>query len=58
VKACYCLGWVEFQRKLRRPGLESVKLVISDAHGGVKAALTTILSAIQQRCRLLAAVVR
>lgn len=30
--------WIEFLRKLRRRGLAGVKLVISDAHEGIKAA--------------------
>ena len=32
------LFWTEFLRKLRRRGLRGVKLVISDAHEGIKAA--------------------
>jgi putative transposase len=31
--------WTEFLRKLRRRGLRAVKLVISDAHEGIKAAV-------------------
>jgi putative transposase len=31
--------WAEFLRKLRRRGLHGVKLVISDAHEGIKAAV-------------------
>src|SRR6516165_6319831 len=31
--------WTEFLRKLRRRGLRGVKLVISDAHEGLKAAV-------------------
>ena len=42
--------------KLRRgsyfPGLRGVKLVISDAHEGLKAAITKVLSATWQRCRV------
>lgn len=41
--------WVECMRKLRRRGLNGVNLVGSDAHGGVKAALTKVLSATRQR---------
>ena len=44
--------WTEFLRKLRRRGLGGVKLVISDAHEGLKAAVTRILSATWQRCRV------
>jgi putative transposase len=31
--------WIEFLRKLRRRGLRGVKLVMSDAHEGIKAAV-------------------
>jgi len=44
--------WVEFLRKLRRRGLNGVKLVVSDAHEGLKAAVTKVLSATWQRCRV------
>ena len=44
--------WVEFLRSLARRGLRGVKLVISDAHEGLKAAITKILSATWQRCRV------
>ena len=44
--------WVEFLRSLARPGLRGVKLVISDAHEGLKAAISKILSATWQRCRV------
>jgi putative transposase len=44
--------WTEFLRKLRRRGLSGVKLVISDAHEGLKAAVTRILQATWQRCRV------
>jgi transposase-like protein len=44
--------WTEFLRKLRRRGLSGVKLVISDAHEGLKAAVTRILNATWQRCRV------
>lgn len=44
--------WIEFLRKLRRRGLNGVKLVISDAHEGLKAAVTKVLSATWQRCRV------
>ncbi|MBK1699154.1 IS256 family transposase [Rhodovibrio salinarum] len=44
--------WVEFLRKLRRRGLKGVKLVVSDAHEGLKAAVTKVLSATWQRCRV------
>ena len=44
--------WTEFLRKLRRRGLRGVKLVISDAHEGLKAAIARVLSATWQRCRV------
>ncbi len=43
--------WTEFLRKLTRRGLRGVKLVVSDAHEGLKAAVTKVLSATWQRCR-------
>ena len=44
--------WVEFLRSLARRGLRGVKLVVSDAHEGLKAAITKILGAAWQRCRI------
>jgi putative transposase len=44
--------WVDFLRSLTRRGLRGVKLVVSDAHDGLKAAITKILSATWQRCRV------
>jgi len=44
--------WIEFLRTLARRGLRGVKLVISDAHEGLKAAITRVLSATWQRCRV------
>jgi putative transposase len=44
--------WVEFLRSLARRGLRGVKLVISDAHEGLKAAISKVLSATWQRCRV------
>ncbi len=44
--------WVEFLRSLARRGLRGTRLVISDAHEGLKAAITKILSATWQRCRV------
>ena len=37
--------WVEFLRSLTRRGLRGVKLVTSDAHEGLKAAITKVLGA-------------
>ncbi len=44
--------WTEFLRKLARRGLRGVKLVISDAHEGLKAAIARVLNATWQRCRV------
>ena len=37
--------WTSFLRKLARPGLRGVKLVISDAHERIKAAVSKLLCA-------------
>ena len=44
--------WTEFLRKLRRRGLRGVKLVVSDAHEGIKAAVAKLMNATWQRCRV------
>jgi transposase-like protein len=44
--------WTAFFRKLARRGLRGVKLVISDAHEGLKAAVAKIFNATWQRCRV------
>ena len=44
--------WLEFLRKLRRRGLRGVKLVISDAHEGLKGAVAKVMHASWQRCRV------
>jgi putative transposase len=44
--------WLEFLRSLTRRGLRGTKLVISDAHEGLKAAVTKVLRATWQRCRV------
>jgi len=44
--------WVEFLRALARRGLRGVKLVTSDAHEGLKAAIAKVLGATWQRCRV------
>ena len=44
--------WSDFLRKLARRGLRGVKLVISDAHEGLKAAAAKVLGATWQRCRV------
>ena len=44
--------WTDFLRKLARRGLRGVKLVVSDAHEGIKAAVSKVLSCTWQRCRV------
>src|SRR5438045_6272801 len=44
--------WTAFLRKLARRGLRGVKLVVSDARGGIKAAIGKVLHASWQRCRV------
>jgi putative transposase len=44
--------WTEFLRSLARRGLRGVKLVISDAHEGIKAAVSKVFCATWQRCRV------
>ena len=42
--------WREFLRSLRARGLTGVRLVVSDAHAGLKAAIAQVLGAPWQRC--------
>jgi transposase-like protein len=44
--------WTAFLRKLARRGLRGVKLVISDAHEGIKASVAKVMNATWQRCRV------
>jgi putative transposase len=44
--------WTSFLRSLTARGLRGVKLVISDAHEGLKAAAKKVLRATWQRCRV------
>jgi putative transposase len=44
--------WTDFLRSLTRRGLRGVKLVISDAHEGLKAAASKVLKTSWQRCRV------
>src|SRR3982750_160435 len=44
--------WTAFLRKLARRGLRGVKLVVSDAHEGIKATVAKVLNASWQRCRV------
>ena len=44
--------WTAFLRKLARRGLRGVRLVVSDAHEGIKASVAKGLTATWQRCRV------
>ena len=44
--------WTEFLRILNRLGLRGFKLVISDSHESIKAAVSKVLKATWQRCRM------
>jgi len=44
--------WTAFLRALVRRGLKGVKLIVSDAHEGLKAAAAKVLKATWQRCRV------
>ena len=44
--------WIDFLRGLKSRGLDGVKLVISDAHTGLKAAIARVFDATWQRCRV------
>ncbi len=44
--------WTDFLRSLRARGLDGVRLVISDAHTGLKAAISRVFDATWQRCRV------
>jgi putative transposase len=45
--------WTAFLRSLKARGLDGVKLVISDAHSGLKKAISTVFQgAAWQRCRV------
>jgi putative transposase len=44
--------WTAFLRGLARRGLRGVKLVISDAHEGIKATVSKVMHATWQRCRV------
>ena len=44
--------WADFLKRLTRRGLRGVKLVISDAHEGLKAAVQRVVGATWQRCRV------
>lgn len=44
--------WSDFLKKLKGRGLKGVKLVISDAHEGLKAAIARVMGASWQLCRV------
>jgi len=44
--------WMDFPRSLKARGLDGVKLVISDAHTGLKGAISRVFEATWQRCRV------
>ena len=44
--------WATFLKSMVRRGLKGVKLVISDAHEGLKAAIRRVVGASWQRCRV------
>jgi putative transposase len=44
--------WTDFLCGLARRGLRGVKLIILDAHEGIKAAVSRVFSATWQRCRV------
>ena len=44
--------WLQFLRSLIGRGLSGVRLVVSDAHEGLKAAIVKVLQASWQRCRV------
>lgn len=45
-------GWTQFFKELKERGLHAVRLVVSDAHGGLKAAVRKVLKAEWQRCKV------
>lgn len=44
--------WMDFLRGLKARGLDGTKLVISDAHSGLRAAIERVFEATWQRCRV------
>jgi putative transposase len=48
--------WSGFLKALVRRGLKGVKLVVADAHEGLKQAIARVLSATWQRCRVPSAI--
>lgn len=54
VAPCESLGfWEDFLRSLKRRGLSGVKLVVSDAHEGLKGAIASVFpESLWQRCKV------
>jgi Transposase, Mutator family len=50
--SCALVRFEAILRKLARRGLRGVKLVVSDAHEGIKATVGKVLNATWQRCRV------
>ena len=45
-------GWTQFFKELKERGLHGVRLVVCDAHGGLKNAVKKVLKAEWQRCKV------
>lgn len=45
-------GWMQFLKSLKERGLSGVRLVVSDAHTGLKAAVRKVLKVEWQRCKV------
>jgi transposase-like protein len=45
-------GWTQFLKDLKERGLHGVRLVISDAHGGLKNAVKKVMKSEWQRCKV------
>ncbi len=45
-------SWSEFLRSLQHRGLKPVRLIISDEHEGLKAAIAAVMPSRRQRCRV------
>lgn len=45
-------GWTQFFKGLKERGLQGVRLVVSDAHSGLKTAVRKVLKAEWQRCKV------
>lgn len=45
-------GWTQFFKDLKERGLHGVRLVVSDAHGGLKNAVKKVMKSEWQRCKV------